>query len=103
MEYTDLTIMGIEGYTSVVAEDPHRKMGEEMSSVEVRQVTDAKVEHWRIYDLLAKLRSSGSIDEAQYQGGRSFQRDFDLVGKSIGVDPTKELSHGGTQGFPTSR
>lgn len=50
-----------------------------------------------IRDPLASLHASQSIDEAQYQAGRHWQRAYELseVGGARAIDPTKEAVDGG--------
>ncbi len=47
-------------------------------------------------DPLAGLHSRGFIDEAQYQGGRAFQHDFEIAEQGPqAIDPSKEAVDGG--------
>jgi len=47
-------------------------------------------------DPLAALHSRRQIDEAQYQGGRAFQHDFENAGRGPrAIDPGKEFVDGG--------
>jgi hypothetical protein len=47
-------------------------------------------------DPLARLHDRGFIDEAQYQGGRSFQNDFETAERGPqAIDPSKEYVDGG--------
>lgn len=47
-------------------------------------------------DPLAGLHSRGFIDEAQYQGGRAFQQDFETAERGPqAIDPSKEFVDGG--------
>lgn len=47
-------------------------------------------------DPLAGMRSRDTIDEAQYQGGRAFQRDFEAAERGPrAIDPSKEFVDGG--------
>src|SRR6476469_1758442 len=46
-------------------------------------------------DPLARLHSRGQIDEAQYQGGRAFQHDWERAERGPqAVDPTREYVDG---------
>jgi len=48
-------------------------------------------------DPLAALHSRRQIDEAQYQGGRAFQHDFETAERGPqAIDPSKEYVDGGT-------
>lgn len=52
-------------------------------------------------DPLANLHARKSIDEAQYEGGRSFQRDFETAERGPrAIDPSKEAVDGGTMPEP---
>lgn len=47
-------------------------------------------------DPLARLHDRGQIDEAQYQGGRAFQHDFEIAERGPqAIDPSKEYVDGG--------
>ena len=47
-------------------------------------------------DPLGRMHARRQIDEAQYQGGRSFQRDFEIAERGPqAVDPSKEYVDGG--------
>lgn len=47
-------------------------------------------------DPLANLHARKSIDEAQYQGGRAFQHDFETAERGPqAIDPSKEFVDGG--------
>jgi hypothetical protein len=47
-------------------------------------------------DPLARLHDRGQIDEAQYQGGRAFQHDFETAERGPqAIDPSKEYVDGG--------
>ncbi len=47
-------------------------------------------------DPLANLHARHSIDEAQYQGGRAFQHDFETAERGpCAIDPSKEYVDGG--------
>jgi hypothetical protein len=47
-------------------------------------------------DPLARLHDRGQIDEAQYQGGRAFQHDFESAERGPqAIDPSKEYVDGG--------
>ena len=47
-------------------------------------------------DPLARMHSRTQIDEAQYQAGRSFQRDCEIAGRGTrAIDPTQEKVDGG--------
>jgi hypothetical protein len=52
-------------------------------------------------DPLADLHARGQIDEAQYQGGRSFQEDFETAERGPrAIDPSKEAVDGGLMPEP---
>lgn len=52
-------------------------------------------------DPLAGLHSRGFIDEAQYQGGRAFQHDFETAERGPqAIDPSKEFVDGGKMPEP---
>src|SRR5436305_9231151 len=52
-------------------------------------------------DPLARLHSHGQIDEAQYQGGRAFQNDWEKAERGPrAVDPTREYVDGGQMREP---
>jgi hypothetical protein len=52
-------------------------------------------------DPLARLHSRNEIDEAQYYGGRAFQRDFELAERGPqAIDPSKEYVDGGQMPEP---
>lgn len=52
-------------------------------------------------DPLAGLHSRGFIDEAQYQGGRAFQHDFETAERGPkAIDPSKEAVDGGMMPEP---
>ncbi len=52
-------------------------------------------------DPLADLYSRGHIDAAQYEGGRGFQRDFELAERGpCAIDPSKEAVDGGLMPEP---
>jgi hypothetical protein len=52
-------------------------------------------------DPLARLHSHHQIDEAQYQGGRAFQRDFEIAERGPrAIDPSKEAVDGGLMPEP---
>jgi hypothetical protein len=52
-------------------------------------------------DPLAALHARNSIDEAQYQGGRAFQRDFETAERGPrAIDPSKEAVDGGVAPEP---
>lgn len=54
-------------------------------------------------DPLAGLHSRGFIDEAQYQGGRAFQHDFETAERGPqAIDPSKEAVDGGRVPEPIS-
>jgi hypothetical protein len=47
-------------------------------------------------DPLAALHARSHIDDAQYHGGRAFQRDFEVAERGPGaIDPSKEAVDGG--------
>lgn len=47
-------------------------------------------------DPLARLHAHGQIDEAQYNAGRAFQRDWEAAERGArAIDPTKEAVDGG--------
>lgn len=47
-------------------------------------------------DPLARLQCRGQIDDAQYWGGRAFQRDFEIAERGPrAIDPAKEYVDGG--------
>src|SRR5450631_4925125 len=47
-------------------------------------------------DPRARLHTHHQIDEAQYQGGRAFQNDWERAERGArGVDPTREYVEGG--------
>src|SRR6202051_3627747 len=52
-------------------------------------------------DPLGRLHSHRQIDEAQYQGGRAFQDDWEQAERGPrAVDPTREYVDGGQMGRP---
>ena len=52
-------------------------------------------------DPLARLHTHRQIDEAQYQGGRAFQRDWEKAERGPqAVDPTREYVDGGQKREP---
>lgn len=52
-------------------------------------------------DPLANLHARKSIDEAQYQGGRAFQHDFEVAERGPrAIDPSKEAVDGGVMPEP---
>lgn len=52
-------------------------------------------------DILAQLHSHRQIDEAQYQGGREFQKDFETAERGPqAIDPSKEYVDGGKAAEP---
>src|SRR5246127_3102550 len=52
-------------------------------------------------DPLAGLHSRGFIDDAQYWGGRAFQRDFETAERGPrAIDPSKEAVDGGLMPEP---
>jgi hypothetical protein len=52
-------------------------------------------------DPLARLHSHHQIDDAQYMGGRAFQRDFEIAERGPkAIDPTKEAVDGGMMPEP---
>src|SRR6185295_2120596 len=52
-------------------------------------------------DPLADLHSRKHIDDAQYEGGRSFQRDFEAAERGpCAIDPSKEAVDGGKMPEP---
>lgn len=52
-------------------------------------------------DPLAALHARGSVDEAQYQGGRAFQKDFETAERGPrAIDPSKEAVDGGLMPEP---
>jgi hypothetical protein len=52
-------------------------------------------------DPLAGLHARGFIDEAQYQGGRAFQHDFEIAEQGPrAIDPSKESVDGGKSPEP---
>lgn len=52
-------------------------------------------------DPLARLHSRNDIDEAQYQGGRAFQNDFETAERGPrAIDPSKEAVDGGLMPEP---
>lgn len=52
-------------------------------------------------DPLADLHSRNYIDDAQYEGGRAFQRDFEAAERGpCAVDPSKEAVDGGRMPEP---
>ena len=54
-------------------------------------------------DPLAQLHARGHIDNAQYQGGRAFQNDWEKAERGPGaVDPAKEYVDGGLPADPIS-
>src|SRR5438067_7712114 len=54
-------------------------------------------------DPLARLHSHRQIDEAQYQGGRAFQNDWEKAERGPrAVDPTREYVDGGQMREPIS-
>src|SRR5215217_3543571 len=55
-------------------------------------------------DPLARLHTHRQIDEAQYQGGRAFQSDWEKAERGPqAVDPTREYVDGGQSREPTQR
>lgn len=56
------------------------------------------------YDPLGSLKASKIIDEAQYQAGRRWQRDYELsqLGGARGIDPTRTKVDGGGARDPIS-
>lgn len=54
-----------------------------------------------IRDPLENLHARKQIDDAQYEGGRAFQNDFESAGKGVcAIDPSKEAVDGGTMPEP---
>jgi hypothetical protein len=50
-------------------------------------------------DPLARLHTHHQIDEAQYQGGRAFQDDWEKAERGPqAIDPTREMSTAGRRG-----
>src|ERR1700726_2223973 len=55
-------------------------------------------------DPLGRLHSHHQVDEAQYQGGRAFQEDWEKAERGPrAVDPTREYVDGGQAREPTTQ
>lgn len=50
-------------------------------------------------DSLARMHASKQVDDAQYEAGRAWQRDYEImeIGGASAIDPTKEAVDGGKQ------
>lgn len=48
-------------------------------------------------DSLARMHASKQVDDAQYEAGRAWQRDYEIleIGGASAIDPTKEAVDGG--------
>lgn len=76
---------GVENYlTPKEVDDPYEAGGK---IIVMRSTRD---------DPLARLHDRRQIDEAQYHGGRAFQRDFEIAERGPrAIDPSKEAVDGG--------